>query len=106
LTHGGEFGNHGLQENADSSFRWQLMTVVGQLTGWHGEICRTQIFAPCVIKRRKQSIISSHVFAREFWFLLLRRMVLAACSPHASETNFQDWWRRASNMVNKPSKKV
>jgi hypothetical protein len=24
---------------------------------------------------------------------------LAACSPQASETNFQDWWRRASNMV-------
>jgi hypothetical protein len=49
-------------------------------------------------------ILSSYVFAREFLFLL-RRVGLAACSPQASETNFQDWWHRASTMVSGSSKK-
>jgi hypothetical protein len=78
LTHGGEYGNHGLPVNAVSSFGWQLMTSARRWTGWLDETCRTQSSTPFV------------VFAREFWYLLLRRVGLVACSPQPSETIFQD----------------
>jgi hypothetical protein len=37
------------------------------------------------------------VFAREFWFLLLRQVGLHALSPQPSENSFLDWWERASS---------
>jgi len=37
------------------------------------------------------------VFAREFWFILLRQVGLQALSPQPTENSFLDWWERASN---------
>jgi len=37
------------------------------------------------------------VFAREFWFLLLRQVGLQALSPQPTDNNFLDWWEGAIN---------
>jgi hypothetical protein len=37
------------------------------------------------------------VFAREFWFILLRQVGLRALSPQPTENSFLDWWETASN---------
>ena len=36
------------------------------------------------------------VFAREFWFYLLRQVGLLALSPQPSESSFFEWWDRAN----------
>jgi hypothetical protein len=106
LIHGGEYGNHGIPINADSSFGWQLMIGAGRRTSWLEKTCCTQFCPFC--DQEKETInhlLSSCVFACEFWFLLLRCVRLAAYSPQPSDTIFQDWWHRASNMVADPIKK-
>jgi hypothetical protein len=39
------------------------------------------------------------LFAREFSFILQQWVGLGVFAPQASETSFQDWWRRASSRV-------
>jgi hypothetical protein len=48
------YGRPGALQNASSSFGWLLGTNVGQLIGWKKEGCLTRMFAPCVIKPRRQ----------------------------------------------------
>jgi hypothetical protein len=38
-------------------------------------------------------LLSSYVFAREFWFILLQQVGLGTFAPQAAETTFQEWWR-------------
>jgi hypothetical protein len=45
------------------------------------------------------------VFSRQFWFLLLQRIGLAALSPQPSDMIFQEWWRVAAGQVNDTIKK-
>jgi hypothetical protein len=49
--------------------------------------------------------MSSCVFAREFWFILLRRVGLGAFAPQAEETSFQEWWWRVLSFVSNSYKK-
>jgi hypothetical protein len=46
------------------------------------------------------------VFAREFWFLLLRQVSLHALSPQPSENSFLDWWERASSATSELVRQV
>jgi hypothetical protein len=39
------------------------------------------------------------VFAREFWFFLLRRVGLQSLTPHSDEIAFDDWWGRSLSVV-------
>ena len=39
------------------------------------------------------------VFARHFWFCLLRRFGLQELSPSADEGCFADWWSKVNNLV-------
>jgi hypothetical protein len=54
LSLGRGYGRSGPLQNASSSFGWQLGTNVGQLIGWKKEGCLTRMFAPCVIKPKRQ----------------------------------------------------
>lgn len=44
-------------------------------------------------------ILSTCVFARQFWFYFLQRMGLSSAAPQPSDTSFQQWWCRASSSV-------
>ena len=59
--------------------------------------CLTQIIVRCVIKKRNQYLLVECVFAREFWFILLRQVGLQALSPQPTDNSFMDWWERANN---------
>ena len=50
-------------------------------------------------------LLSTYVFAREFWFFLLRRVGLQVLTPKSDETSFDDWWDRSSNAVAAPLRK-
>jgi hypothetical protein len=50
-------------------------------------------------------LLSSCVFAREFWFILLQRVGLRAFAPQVSEISFQEWWCRALSSVSTPYRK-
>ena len=49
-------------------------------------------------------LLVSCVFAREFWFVLLRRMGLQALSPQ-DEPSFDDWWAKAESRMDGSHKK-
>lgn len=44
-------------------------------------------------------LLTSCVFARRFWFLLLQRADLAALAPQPRDLVFGDWWSRADSLV-------
>jgi hypothetical protein len=50
-------------------------------------------------------LLSSCVFAREFWFILLQRVVLGAFAPQVSETTFQEWWCRVLSSVSSSNRR-
>jgi hypothetical protein len=39
------------------------------------------------------------VFAREFWFNLLRRAGLQALTPQSDDKSFEDWWETTPSKV-------
>jgi len=41
-------------------------------------------------------LLVSCVFARQFWYLLLRQVGLHSLSPQPSDTSFDSWWEKAS----------
>ena len=49
-------------------------------------------------------LLVSCVFAREFWFVLLRRVGLQALSPQ-DEPSFDDWWAKAESRMDGSHKK-
>lgn len=52
-----------------------------------------------------QDILTTCVFAREFWFTILNAIGLAACTPDQSANSFADWWRKACKRLPKTMKK-
>lgn len=44
-------------------------------------------------------LLSTCVFAREFWFFLLRRIGLHSLTPLSDEISFDDWWDKSSRRV-------
>jgi hypothetical protein len=44
-------------------------------------------------------LLSSYVFARQFWFTLLQQF------PQPSEMHFLEWWNRDAALVDQPVKK-
>jgi hypothetical protein len=45
------------------------------------------------------------VFAREFWFVLLRKVGLQASSPQQDEPSFDEWWAKAESRMDDSHKK-
>jgi hypothetical protein len=45
------------------------------------------------------------VFARQFWYYLLRRVGLAALAPYPAELSFMEWWWRMSNSISNATAK-
>jgi len=41
-------------------------------------------------------LLVSYVFARQFWYFLLRQVGLHSLSPQPSDTSFDSWWEKAS----------
>jgi hypothetical protein len=39
------------------------------------------------------------VFAREFWYLLLRQFGLPSLAPHMAASSFLGWWEKAARAV-------
>jgi hypothetical protein len=52
-----------------------------------------------------QHILTTCVFAREFWFTILNAIGLAARTPDQSANTFADWWRKACKRLPKTMKK-
>jgi hypothetical protein len=50
-------------------------------------------------------LLSSCVFTREFWFILLQMVRLGDLAPQAEESIFQEWWQRVLSLVSSPYKK-
>ncbi|GJN03142.1 hypothetical protein PR202_ga20551 [Eleusine coracana subsp. coracana] len=44
-------------------------------------------------------LLTSCVFARQFWFSLLRRIGLGLLAPQPSDVNFYKWWQAAVSSV-------
>jgi hypothetical protein len=58
----------------------------------------------CLLCEQEQESINhllvGCVFARQFWFILLQRVGLAALAPLPAVASFDEWWRQASDSVN------
>lgn len=52
-----------------------------------------------------QHILTTCVFAREFWFRILAPFGLQACTPSQQEFSFAEWWRKSGNRVQKDRRK-
>jgi hypothetical protein len=52
-----------------------------------------------------QHILTSCVFARQFWFHLFSSLGMGHLSPRAEDDSFEEWWRRTSNRVRKEQRK-
>jgi hypothetical protein len=46
-------------------------------------------------------LLVSCLLARQFWFLLLQRVGLAALSPGMEDISFEAWWSRSAEVVPK-----
>jgi hypothetical protein len=44
-------------------------------------------------------LLTTCVFARQFWSLLLQQVGITGVSPQPHETTFEDWWRRVISLV-------
>ncbi|GJN41102.1 hypothetical protein PR202_gn00429 [Eleusine coracana subsp. coracana] len=44
-------------------------------------------------------ILTGCVFARQFWWLWLQRVELAALAPQPTDDHFHEWWSKAANSV-------
>ena len=56
-------------------------------------------------KETAQHLLTSCVFARQFWFKLLSPIGLGQLTPLADEVSFADWWRKCSVKVHKNMRK-
>ncbi|KAL6645061.1 hypothetical protein ACP70R_016669 [Stipagrostis hirtigluma subsp. patula] len=52
-----------------------------------------------------QHILTSCVFARDFWFKILQKYGLQRCAPNQRESSFANWWRKAIKKVPKQQRK-
>ncbi|TVU39838.1 hypothetical protein EJB05_13279, partial [Eragrostis curvula] len=52
-----------------------------------------------------QHLLTSCVFAREFWFMVFQQYGWQGCVPSPHETSFADWWRKAIKKVRKDQRK-
>ena len=52
-----------------------------------------------------QHLLTSCVFAREFWFRILSPVGLQRCVPDNRDQEFAGWWRKAAKQVPKEKKK-
>ncbi|WVZ52762.1 hypothetical protein U9M48_003790, partial [Paspalum notatum var. saurae] len=52
-----------------------------------------------------QHILTSCVFARQFWHHLLAPLGMSSIAPSLDEISFADWWKKAIGRVEKPRKK-
>ena len=50
-------------------------------------------------------ILVSCVFARQFWYFLLRQVRLHVLAPQPSDSSFDGWWEKTSSAVNGETKK-
>lgn len=48
-----------------------------------------------------QHILSTCVFAREFWFKIFSPLGFQRCTPSPNEVSFADWWRMSAKKVQK-----
>lgn len=52
-----------------------------------------------------QHLITTCVFACQFWFKIFQQWGLTHCTPTQGETSFANWWRSAVKRVSKPQRK-
>jgi hypothetical protein len=50
-------------------------------------------------------LLSSCVFARELWFILLQLVGLGAFAPQVLEITFQEWWHWVLSSVGTPNRR-
>jgi hypothetical protein len=56
-------------------------------------------------EKNVQHILTSCVFAREFWFKVLTQIGFSSRAPRQNDTSFADWWMRASEHLSRDVKK-
>jgi hypothetical protein len=56
-------------------------------------------YAFFVIKESINHLLVGCVFTRHFWFVVLQRVGLAALALQLKDVCFDDWWSRASCLV-------
>ena len=95
LSHGGGFGSLGPPRNAMSFCGWRSETSAGLQTAW---LCDQE-------EETTQHILTTCVFARDFWHQWLAPLGLGGVIPSANEVCFADWGSTASQQVEKSKRK-
>jgi len=89
-------------------FGWQFEIVAGQRTGCRKEaslIRSAVLFVTKMVRIYIQHILTSCVFARQFWFAVLQSLNLTHLTPSSSSVSFADWWRRSWKKLQKQHRK-
>ena len=76
------------------------MTVVGQRTDLHAGVFPIQNIVLSVSrKRRRSTIFSRRVFARQFWHRFLIYIGLQNVTPLPNDADFFLWWQQAGDRI-------
>ena len=105
---GSGFGKLGHLANARLLFGWQFEIAAGQQTGCRkgASLIRSAVlFVTKMVRIYIQHILTSCVFARQFWFGVLQSLNLTHLTPSSSSVSFADWWRRSWKKVQKQHRK-
>ena len=99
MSHGNGFGNLGPLAKVKPSFRWPFVTGVGRLP--HPARC------PLCDQEEEtvQHLLTTCVFARQFWFSILQPLNLSCLVPRCAAGSFADWWRKSWKRVQKQLRK-
>ena len=97
LDHMRGSGRPGHRPNAVFSFGWWPTIGAGRQIALRVVGCLILSSALSVTRRMTiNHLLVSCVFARQFWYLLLRQVGLHSFSPQPSDTSFDSWWEKAS----------
>jgi hypothetical protein len=97
---GSVYGKHGRLTSAASSFGSWLRTTAGQRTDWLAATPHPSQYPLCDQEGETiNHLLTTCVFARQFWSLLLQQVGITGVSPQPHETTFEDWWRRVISLV-------
>ena len=100
---GNGFGNPGHRGNAKPSFGWPSTTIAGQLTDYKREDFHIQSIGPLCDQDDEpvQHLLTSCVFARQFWFSILQPLNLSALVPNRRCTSLSEWWKKSCRKIPK-----
>ncbi|GJN24972.1 hypothetical protein PR202_gb12751 [Eleusine coracana subsp. coracana] len=89
-----------------------FMWLVAHIRFWTADrLARRNLPHPenCVLCDKEDEtikhILTGCVFARQFWWLWLQRVELAALAPQPTDDHFHEWWSKAANSMSNSLRK-